>query len=486
MRRLAVLALVVPLLAAGCGGSDDASGPLDEGLRHLPRDTPFAVAIETDLEGRQYRAAQALANRFPFADQAEDALKDMFERGGVDFDRDVKPLLGNPFVVGAGDAKRFDSESYVGVLEVEDGDKLNDLVERTKADEKGEKEGAKLYEDSSGGVFAIEDDVLVVAGTRKLLEDALERRGGDDTLTEETFEAALEGLPQESLGRVYVNGEALLEATADGRRAARIKWLDAVQTLGLVAQARRDSVVLPFRLKTDPERLSKEDLPFATGNASPSVVQRDGEAGVGIRDPGQIVRFALDAAVAYQGPAVELALRQLEGQLNIDIDRDVVDQLRGDTSVVVTPAGRWGIRAELRDPAEFERTLAKVAPALPRVLQGLGGGRASLSRDGDLYELTLSTGRVVFGVSRGVLVIARDRDAASSLAGARPTSVGGAKGSVAVGADAEAFADEILDDFSGLGLLGGLFGVTEPVGDLTGSMTTSTSGMRGTLELKID
>ena len=51
-------------------------------------------------------------------------------------------------------------------------------------------------------------------------------------------------------------------------------------------------------------------------------------------------------------------------------------------------------------------------------------------------------------------------------------------------ADAQKLADAILDDFCGLGLLG-LVGVTKPLGD-RGAVTTSTSGMRGTLEQRFD
>src|SRR4051812_20743147 len=102
MRRFALLALLLPVLAAaGCGSDKGASGPLDKSLRYVPADAPFAVAIDTDLNGGQYRAAGEIADRFPFAGTAEEELKKMFERGGnVDFDRDVRPLLGNPFVVG--------------------------------------------------------------------------------------------------------------------------------------------------------------------------------------------------------------------------------------------------------------------------------------------------------------------------------------------------------------------------------------------------
>src|SRR5215208_32907 len=255
MRRLALLALLVPLLAVcGCGDDNGSSGPLDEGLSYLPADAPFAVAIETDLKSDQYRKAGKIADRFPFAGQAEQELKQMFERGGdVDFDRDVKPLLGNPFVVGAVDPRHFEGESFVGAIQVKDGDKLKDLVDKAGASEKGEKEGAKLYADKTGDTYAVKDDVLVVAGSRKLLEQALERRSDGETLTADEFDAAMEDLPEEALVRSYFNLETLLRASPGGRQATKVKWVAALRTLGLVAQVRNDSVSLPFNLKTDPD-----------------------------------------------------------------------------------------------------------------------------------------------------------------------------------------------------------------------------------------
>src|SRR4051812_13624953 len=103
MRRLAVLALVLPALAAaGCGGGKDSSGPLDAGLRYLPADAPFAVSIDTDAEGGQYKAVGKIAGKFPFGGaELRQRLERLFQRGDVNFEQDVKPVLGNPFVVGA-------------------------------------------------------------------------------------------------------------------------------------------------------------------------------------------------------------------------------------------------------------------------------------------------------------------------------------------------------------------------------------------------
>jgi hypothetical protein len=68
VRRLALgIALVCVLALASCGG-DEAASPLDEALGYLPENAPFAVALDTALEGEQYRALGRIADKFPFGD----------------------------------------------------------------------------------------------------------------------------------------------------------------------------------------------------------------------------------------------------------------------------------------------------------------------------------------------------------------------------------------------------------------------------------
>ena len=502
MRRLIAIPLVLlALLIAGCG-DDDSGSALDSALSYLPKDAPFAVAIDTDVEGDQYKALQALIKKFPFGEQVQDNLRQQLEQssGGVSFNDDVKPVLGNPFVVGAANAGSFTGDSganeFVAAIQAKDKGALDDLIDKTKPKKAGEQSGATLYDDN-GTVFAVKDDTVVFAGDRQQLTEALKRADGDDHLDEDSFNKGLEGLPDSALARVYVDLEAILKNDPGSADARKIKWVNALRTMGATVVAKNEGIDVDFRVRTEGD-LSDADLPIAPGDESPDVVKRNGEVGLGIRDLAHIVRFAENAAQSVD-PAGFGDYAQAKGtidkQLGVSLDDDLIGQLTGNVSASLSIDGKFGVRSELKDPKAFERTLAKVADVLPSFARGAGSGPMRLSKpkgDQSFYTLTRSDGgTVVFGVVDDVLVVASDRRRANELAAAEPTAVSGAKGSVVLSADAQELVNRLLGQFGpalGLGDLGGLGGAlfTRPLGDLDGSVTASSDELRGKLTLAID
>ena len=76
MRRLLSVILALAVLAiAGCGGGGDSGSALDSALSVLPKDAPFAVAIDTDLDGDQWAALDKLVAQVPLqrSDQEQPA-----------------------------------------------------------------------------------------------------------------------------------------------------------------------------------------------------------------------------------------------------------------------------------------------------------------------------------------------------------------------------------------------------------------------------
>ena len=179
----------------------------------------------------------------------------------------------------------------------------------------------------------MDDDVLVVAGSRQQLEKALDQRDGDDRLTEETFDDGTEGLPKNALVRVYGDLQSLLESSSSTAAARKIKWVAALRTLGITASVKDDEIDIDYRVATDSSDLTDADLPIASGAASPAVVSRPGEIGFG---PGSTA----DRQVRGERRAGGRPrwVRQLRGcqtharaPLRLDLEKDILGQLEDES-----------------------------------------------------------------------------------------------------------------------------------------------------------
>jgi Protein of unknown function (DUF3352) len=503
-RLVAVLALFACLAVtalAACGGDDEDTGALGSALAYLPKETPFAVAIDTNLDGEQYKALDSIIGRFPIdAPSLKDLLRDELAGPGssVDFEEDVEPILGNPFVVSATDVTSFidsnETQDFVAALQAKDQDALDSLIEKTAPREVGEVAGATKYEDG-GTFFAVKDDMVIFAGSSERLDQALERADGDDHLDEETFDAALEDLPEDAAARVYSDLQLLIGSDPDGEQARKVEWVGALRTLGLTASAREDELELQLNVRTDPDGLSDDDLPIAAGDEAPPIFNREGEVGLGIRDPAQIVQFAEAAAQAINPSGFgdyAQAKQTLDSSLDISIDDDLIGQLTGDLAASIAPDGGFSVRAEVERPEAFSRTLAKVADVLPNFAKGAGFGAVTIKKPSGghgLYTLTQADGDdIAFGIVEGVLVVVDDPAEADEIAAEQPEEVDGAQGAVVMRSDAQQLANAVIDQFgpalglSGVNALGAqLF--TDNFGELSGSLSASTDGLRGRLRL---
>jgi hypothetical protein len=480
-----LVAAAIPL--AGCGDDGGTSSPLDEALGFLPQDAGFAFIASTDLD--DYEDVRALIERFPIGGRAEDALRESLQEEGLDFERDVEPLLGNEVVIGTGDNASFIDESgdtpFVLAIETQDGDKLRELVERDGRAQ-GESEGYDLYQGREDDTWvAVKDDVLVLSDDEQTLRDALEQRGGDDRLTEDDVEEAFDELPEDAPIRLYANVGALLEASPDAQAARKVKWVEQLETLGLTADASEDAISVEFALNTDPEGLSDDDLPIASGTEAPQLLERgrDGEQFVvGLRDPAQVVEFA-QAAAKVVDPAgyaeYETGKVALGRRLGIDVDEDLVGQI-GDVTAAVSLDGTFGVRAELADASAFEDTLARVMERLPE----LAG--ATVTRDGQFYEVAAEGETVAVGVADGALVAADTPARAAEVARRALVDAEGQEGAFVAVADVERLVNAVLDQLrSAFGVVGGSV-FTGPLGDLTQSLSASTDALTGRLELTLD
>jgi hypothetical protein len=243
------------------------------------------------------------------------------------------------------------------------------------------------------------------------------------------------------------------------------------------------------------EGVSEDDAPIATGEESPGVIPRPGEVAVGIRDLGRIIEFGEAAGQAINPDDFgdyEAGKEQISTLLGVDIDEDVIAQLRGDTAVTAGPDGSLSVRAELEDPEKLERALEKIAGVVNGIGRAFGTGDLGLvepSPGQDLYRLTDSDGRnYFFGVVDEVFVLARSAEVARRLASAQPEEVAGARGSIVSSSDSADLAASALPRFpKRFGLSEDVLRrLTEPFGDSTGWLLASGDELRGSTTVEIE
>jgi hypothetical protein len=309
------------------------------------------------------------------------------------------------------------------------------------------------------------------------------------------FDEATADLPEDALMRLSTDLEQLIAADPDTKPAREIEWVSALRTLGLTVSFEEDRAKVDFRMATDPEGLTAEDLPIAGGPESPDVIASSDEIGLGVREPAQILAFAESAgqAVDPSGFGDYSAGKQaIEARLGVSIDDDIFAQLEDDVSLSFGLDGTFGLRSSVRDPQAFVATLDKLGKALPDIAESSLDepiGYARPKKGEDFYALATADGdSVVYGVVDGVFVLANDSERASRLAEDETEAVEGAEGSIAMSADAQQLVTQGVSRFGGGGLGGALGGslFSEPLGAFTGSVAAEPDGLTGRFELTFD
>jgi hypothetical protein len=493
-----VLAAVCAVLLSGCGGGKKPAGPLDDALGYFPKNAALVAVVDTDLKSSQAQTLGRLLSRLPVGDALVGQALNRLQLPGVQFDRDILPLLGHPLAIGyarppkAGKALGID---YVLAIHVDKPIKVKQLLLRQSSLlPKGKSSGRRVFQHRFGGHFAaaVDDHTFVASGSRPALDAALATRRADDHMSERDLNDALEGLPSDAAVRVTADPRALIGGMPALRPALGVKWLSSLQRAGATLQAQDDGIGLQFKLKTDANKLRDEDLPLSSDATGPvPLIGHSGEAEIGVRDPARLARFAIAVAnrLAPQRGKLAASLSDLRKQ-GVDLNRDLAGRLGKSGAVAIDPLnGQWAARLLVRDPAGLKASLGKLAMALPDLAAALGVPSLGVGTPGEglnFYALARPGGKsVVFGVVGGALVAASEPSRAAALASEATHPAPDLPGSLIVLVDAKKLAARYLSR-----QLGGLAGLVAPLAieslqDLTGGAAVDRNGLTGSFKLTV-
>lgn len=450
LRRRRSVAVVTAALAgsavaiAGCGGDSGTGSSAGDVAAYVPSSSPLYLEVTTDFEGAQWTQVQALAKQFPGYPDLERMLQRELRTGDVDFETEVKPLLGERAAVAAlalPDAADVqdtvtstapdagaaidaaDDAEFVAVIEIADGkaQEVKDLLVREGAVSGGERAGAEYYTQADDDtVVAVDDQALVLSDDREQLFAALDAHeaGGDRTLAGvDKFNDALAKLPEDVFGQAYLDLGMLVQSAAEaaGPQAEQLglaDYRDAVMAASIAAEpegARMKGVVLgaPATIQQD------EFTPGLTDQ-----VPADALAYVGFSDLAGSLTQVLQQVQGSLGDEerrqVEGVVGQLPQLLGVSIE-DLSALAEQEHALVVTPGATPGaaLALEVEDGARAKATLDKLRTGIPALVRTFSPdtqipdwARVPLAGGVEGWRLPLSPeAGVVYGVDGDLAII---------------------------------------------------------------------------------
>jgi hypothetical protein len=419
----------IALAAAGAGAlvaRGDAAAT-DAAARLAPADALLYVHASTAPGRDADRRYWALAGRFVTVRALEQRLLGELPvaTGALDPERDVRPWLGDEVALAFTAAGGPDRPLLLAA--VRDRGRAGALLTRLDPAPAGLHRGTPLRRVRGSGLVAAFAGGFLAVGDPPAVRGAIDRAAGagPSLAGARVYRRAVASRPRDATVDVYAPA-AGVRALLAGRGAAAAmaaRLLQAPQVEGVAAHASAADggvrlVARVLRAPGGPPRRSFEPSLAASVPAGAS-------AYLGLPDAGSAVRLL---AAAGAGPALEGLRAALPEVAGIELDRDLLQPLRGEAAVSVVPAGTTPVvtfAAATRDPARTREALARLQPLLAERLAG-GAPFASRTVAGTpAFSLPVTTSlQPSYAVGRGRVVASTAESGLAQLRAARPALAG--------------------------------------------------------------
>jgi hypothetical protein len=472
---------VASVLIAGCGSSSSGSSdPVTTELSYFPAGSPLVLSVATDPKSTAIKNAQGLLNKFPLATLGESALMSKIQQLGIDYQSDIRPLFGNPIMLGATNSQLSSasaSSSFLFVWVTKDGNKLKSLLSKLGGGHStGSHDGATLYQAGTTTV-AVDGATALLGPSTASVNAALDRHAHDGGITSGQYSGAFSNLPQGALMQVYGNLGGLL-SQASAAKARAVPWVRALKAYAVTVDASPSGLTLKYRLDTSGSSLTSAQLPLSSGGA-PSLAGNM-PITVGVQDPAHIVSFAesIEQATSPSGWA-KFQARQANARKKTGVDLNSILGLLTGGLIVASDTHTTVARAQVSDGATAARDLAKLASdptaffATATKVRKLGGG---------FYALRQQRTTITIGVVGNQLLVGHASPAQlKAFASAPTTPAPGAQGSVAFRVGLTQLLQLALKQAPPAIARSFL----SSLGDLSGWLASTSSGTSGTATLNL-
>jgi hypothetical protein len=404
MRLLRIGALAAcAFVLAGCGAQDDASRAA--GAEIVPADAPVFVAIDSDLSSDQWRQVDELLEKFPASDQLIAELRSSIaeDSGGLDYEDDVKPALGDEVDLVWLDFDN-DGTNVVALTQPKDEDAFEKMI--AKGNQTGPDD---LVCEQLDGWQVCSDDQAKIARFRQ-------QSSGDKLGDDQIFKDALAELPDEALVHAYVRGQSIIDALEDvdvSGSALPFSTEQGVDFLSLALEAEGDGLRLvgAGRAAEEPKQQTE---PFESKLVE--VVPADAVAFLAFKG-GAEYQQQLDEL--EKNEAYRMGLREFERMLGIPLS-SLLELFENEVGLYVRPGTPIPEVTLLIEAPNEQEALRRVNTAVDNLTRSVPAQpcQAPTQEAGvtvrcvDLGEVELRTaafdGRVVVTIGQGAIAKLRD------------------------------------------------------------------------------
>ncbi len=397
-RRLSIAFVAVLLAAAaavaGCAGASSAGGGTDP-ASSVPASAPLYAEAVLAGDGQEQADAQAALAKIVGTSDPQAAVAKLFDRGGVQFARDVEPWIGErvgaaALTVGRGGEKivvaasRDDAAAKAALGRIAPGAatrSYRDVSYRVDAQRHG----------LAAGVVG----ETVVFGSENGLKAAIDASKGSSLAESDALKSARSTVRQERSGFLYADVASLLRQALAGAGGGAAQLAPLV---GPISQALPKTVAAaldaePGMLRIDSAAIGNGGGVRPAGSGADALAALPGDAwlGLGVGELGKTVDDViarLSSGGGLAGVGVQALLAQAQQQIGLDIRRDLLAWM-GDAGLFVSGDAdepRVALVVASKDPAASQKTV--------RALETLA------RRNGDVSSLTASGVDAGFTVKR--------------------------------------------------------------------------------------
>ena len=234
-----LLAALVALFVAGCGGGSDDGGSGTEPVSIAPPGAPVFIDFTVQPDEETAKNLDALAKEIAGVDNLGELIVTELENSAsedgeeLDFDKEIKPWLGDQGGLFLPEYDGDDFEGYGAAVQTTDEGAARDFVDKQveNSDEEatdGSYDGVdfKVQEDETTiGVF---DGLVAFAENEDIFKTMVDASGDKSLAGEAAYSDAIANVPDDSAADVYVDIGALIQQSGGEIDSETELFLDTV------------------------------------------------------------------------------------------------------------------------------------------------------------------------------------------------------------------------------------------------------------------